>query len=336
MSRKPHPKPLSLAIKGMLLCLGAMASMQTYAQNAQDNQAYPQKAVTLVVPFPAGGSNDQLARLLGTRLNAKLGQSFIVENKPGATGNIGTAHVARAPKDGYTLLVVANGLAINQSLYGNLSFDGLKDLAPVALLASSPMLIAAKGDLLANNAAEAIALSKKTPAGLTYGSCGSGSAQHIAMEMLKLQTGANLIHVPYKGCANTTTDLLGGQLDLGISTLSNLMQHIKAGKVKPIAVTTLKRSPLAPDIPSLAEAGIKDFAVDSWFGLLAPAGTPQSVINVLNKNINDILTEPETREKLSGMYFDPLGGTPERFQTVLRDDFTRFGSVIERQKIKVD
>jgi len=326
--RSLKPGINSLATQAIVLVLAGLCSPGAHSQH------YPSRPVHIVVPFPAGGGTDTTARVLAEKLQTAFGQPFIIDNKPGATGNIGTDLVAKSAPDGYTLLVVPNSLATNQLIFSKLPFDALKDLAPIVLIGSSPVMIGARSALPASTVAELVAVARQQAGKLTFASCGTGSPQHIAGELLDAMAQIQMVHVSYKGCAQAIPDLIGGQVDLAFSTIANLSPHIKAGKVKGIAVTTARRSAFAPDLPTVQESGFPGYIVDIWFGMLGPAGLPKEIISRLNSQTNQALTSSDVREKMASQFYESLGGTPEQLVEVIRQDITRFGKVVRDAKIR--
>jgi tripartite-type tricarboxylate transporter receptor subunit TctC len=297
---------------------------------------YPEKPVRVVVPFPAGGGSDTMARTIGLALQRALEQPFTVDNKAGATGNIGTEFVARSPGDGYTLLVVPNSLVINKSLYPKLSFDPQKSFRPIALLGSSPVVLGVKASLPVNSVQELIAMAKNNPGKLSYASCGSGSPQHIAGELFKMMARVDITHIPYKGCTPAVVDAAGGLVDVVFNTVANIRPFVQSGKVRALAVTSAKRSALAPELPTVQESNLPGYDIDVWFGALAPAGTPDAVIARLNAEINKTLTRPDVRESMEKISYEPTGGTSKQFADVIQQDLTRYGAIIGKANIRID
>ncbi|WP_345248491.1 tripartite tricarboxylate transporter substrate binding protein [Pigmentiphaga soli] len=287
------------ALRAACLCLPA-AGLSGAAGAAGAAGAYPDRPVRIVVPFAAGGPADILGRLVAAGLADRLHGTFVVENKAGGGGNIGTAQVARADADGYTLVIGYIGpFGINPSLYKKQSFDPVKDFAPVSLLATSPLVLVTRPGLGAGSVAELVKLARSRSMALTYGSGGVGSANHLAGELFKTATGVDLVHVPYQGIAPATTDLLGGQVDLMFNGISSVLQYVKAGKLPALAVTTAARVDSLPDVPTMEEAGVKPFDVSAWFGLLAPRGTPPAVLASLEAAVRDTMNSPEASARLA-------------------------------------
>jgi len=300
-------------------------------------QPYPSKPVRLVVPFAPGGTTDVLARLLGQKLSEGLGQPFLVDNRPGAGGNIGTELAAKAPADGYTLVMSFDGtMAINPSVYRKLPFDAQKDLAPVASMAQVPLLIVVHPGVAAANVAEFVALAKANPKRVNYSSAGHGSTGHLTGELFAARAGIEMVHVSYKGGGQAVQDLLGGQIQMLVTALPTVEGHLKGGKLRALAFTSARRVAGAPDVPTLAESGYAGFDVLSWYGVLAPAGTPAEVVRKLNGEINAIVQAPDVRARLVALGAEPTGGTPEQFAATIRADTARWAKVVADAAIRID
>ncbi|TDS74124.1 tripartite tricarboxylate transporter substrate binding protein [Comamonas sp. JUb58] len=300
---------------------------------------YPSKPVKLVVGYAPGGATDIGARLIADALGKDLGQSFIVENRPGANSNIGAEYVVRAPADGYTLFVGSISTAINQGLYTKLGFDAGKDLVPVAQLNVVPNILAVSAKLPVNSVAEYIAYGKQHPDKLTCASPGSGSSAHLGCELFKLKTGTSILHVPYRGSGPAVSDLLGGQVDSMMDNLPPLLAQIRAGKLKGLAVTTAARVDFASDIPTVAESGVPGFEVAAWFGVFAPAGTPAQVVETVNKAINRALNaNPDVRAKYqsNGFMLPPAPNSPASFQRFFNSEIKRWADVAQATHLKID
>ncbi|MBI3935384.1 MAG: tripartite tricarboxylate transporter substrate binding protein [Betaproteobacteria bacterium] len=298
-------------------------------------QVYPAKAVRIVVPFPAGAGGDFVTRLFTPRLTEVLGQQFIVDNRSGAAGNIGAEIAARAAPDGYTLLTVSASLAIGQSLYKNLRFDLARDFEPIALFASTPYVLAVHPSVPAKNVAELVALAKARPGQLTFGSSGNGGGTHLAAEMLKMQAHVDLLHVPYKGTAPAIADLIGGQISMMFA--SQLLPQVKAGRLRGLAITSARRSPAAPELPTVAESGVPGYEAGTWFGLIAPAGIPREIVTRLNATITRIEQTPEIRDRLMAQSSaEPLGGTPEQVGAYIRSEIAKWRKVITAAGLRVE
>jgi tripartite-type tricarboxylate transporter receptor subunit TctC len=299
-------------------------------------QAWPDKPVKVVVGFPPGGAADQIARLIATPLGEALGQSVVVENRPGANGNLAGDTVAKSPADGYTLLLSSGGMvSVNPHIYARMAFDPVKDLTPVASAARVAVYLMVRGNLEVNNVKDFIAYVKARPGRLSYGSAGNGSSPHLAGEMFKSQAGLFAVHVPYRGAAPALNDLLGNQIDFYFDPGIGL-QHARSGRLKLLAVGSNKRSPLFPDVPTLDEAGLKGFDADTVFGFYAPAATPPAVITRLNSEINKILATPAVRDRMVALGGEALPLSPAEFGKRGMDDSQRFGAIIKERKITAD
>jgi tripartite-type tricarboxylate transporter receptor subunit TctC len=308
-------------------------------------QPYPSKPIRLVVPFPAAGTTDILARDVGQRLTETLGQPVVIDNRPGAAGNVGSDVVAKSAPDGYTLLMcTVSSHAINPGLYSKLPYDHIKDFAPVILVARVPNVLEVNPGVPVYTVADLIKLAKEKPGEINFASSGSGTSIHLSGELFKTMTGVNMVHVPYKGSAPAITDLIGGQVQVMFDNLPSSLQQIKAGKLRAIAVTSAQRSPALPDLPTIAESGLPGFEATSWFGVLAPAGTPPAIINRLNAEINKWLQSPDGKEKLlaQGALIEPrgesvtAGGSPEQFAAFIRSETDKWAKVIKASGARVD
>jgi tripartite-type tricarboxylate transporter receptor subunit TctC len=300
-------------------------------------QAYPTKPIRIVVPFPAGGATDIMARAVAQKLTEDWGQPVIVDNRPGAAGNIGTELVAKAPADGYTLEMGTVGThAINASLYSKLAYDHIKDFTPVILVASVPNVLEVNPAVPVNSVQELIAYAKANPGKLNFASSGSGTSIHLSGELFKVMAGVQMTHVPYKGSAPALQDLIGGQVQLMFDNLPPSLPQIKAGKLRALAVTSLTRAPALPDVPTVAEAGLPGFEASSWFGLLAPAGTPQPIIIKLNAAVAAWLATPEAKEKMTAIGANAAGGPPENFVKHIAAETAKWSKVVKESGAKVD
>ncbi len=313
-------------VQGLCLLLAAAIAQ---AQN------YPVKPVRVITPFTAGSAIDTLARVLGQKMSDAWGQQVVIDNRIGANGIIGTEAAAKAPADGYTLhLGNIATLAVNPHLYAKLPYDALRDFAPVTMAATIPVVLVVHPSLPVKSIKELIALAKARPGQLNYASGGTGSAQHLPMEMLRVDTGINIIHVPYKGLGPAFSDVLGGQVPMMFAGVSNVVPHLKTGRLRVLAIGSPRRSPTLPDVPTVAEAGVPGFDFDSWTGYLVPAGTPKDVIVKLHADITRTLALPDVREKLVTLGFNPVGGTPDELTTLIRNDLARFGKLVKAAGIK--
>lgn len=299
-------------------------------------QAYPSKPVRIIVPFPAGGGNDVTARLVGAKLTESLGQQFLVENRPGAGGTIGIEAAARSAPDGYTLMVVPQNLVINPSLFEKIGFDPVKDFAPIAVLVDSPVMIGVHAAVPANSLRELIAHAKASAGKLNYTSCGTGSPQHLAGELMNALAGTAMQHIPYSGCAPAVADVAAGRVEVLFATISHIVPHHKAGRMRGLATTGLTRSSLAPEFPTAIESGIADFDFNVWFGLLAPAKTPRDIVLKMNAEVNKVLADPTMKAQFEKQNFVTRGGTPEEFGKVINAEFARFAKLIRDVGIKPD
>ena len=299
-------------------------------------QAWPSRPITLVVPFAAGGTTDVLARALGERLQQSLGQPVVIESKPGAGATIGADFVAKAKPDGYTLLVGAVHHTIATSVYKKLPYDFQKDLAPITTIAMVPNVLVVNATTPAKNVNELVALLKADPAKANFGSNGNGTAQHLIGAQFQSNTGAKLQHIAYKGSGPLATDLLGGQILLSFDTITPVLPHIKAGKLRPLAVTTATRSPALPDVPTLDEAGLKGFNIGTWFGVLAPAATPKDILVRLNTEMVKIIKSPEFRQRMADIGADPIGDSAEHMAQTIKDETEKFGKLVKDANVVVD
>ncbi|AOG24384.1 Bug family tripartite tricarboxylate transporter substrate binding protein [Acidovorax sp. RAC01] len=300
-------------------------------------QAYPSKPITIIVPFAAGGTTDILARVVGQALTTELGQPVVVDNRAGAGGNIGGAAAAKATPDGYTLFMGTVGThAINASLYKKMPFDPVKDFAPLTRVATVPNLLVAHPSQPFKTVKDMIAYAKANPGKLTFGSPGSGASPHVSGELFRSMTGTDLLHVPYKGSAPAMTDLLGGQISIMFDNMPSAIQHVRSGKLVPIAVTTAKRSPELPNVPTIAESGVPGYEATSWFGMFAPAATPAPVVAQLNKAIVKVLNQPDVKKKIAEQGGDVVAETPEQFAAFIKAETTKWSKVVKESGASVD
>ena len=304
----------SVLVSGISL----LAGVGTGVPAASWAQAWPSKPLRLIVPFPPGGSADILARLVSSKLAGTVGQPVIVDNRAGAGGILGADAVAKAPADGYTLLFANTNIAINASLYKHLPYDTATAFVPVVLMVYVPNLFLVRADSSIKSLRDLVEAAKAKPGVLNYASAGNGTFPHLAVEVFKARTGAVITHVPYKGAAPALNALLAGEVDLLSNDLVNAMQHVKAGKLRAIAITSTARSPIAPDVPTMEQAGIPDYQALAWQGIMAPAGTPQLVISQLNADINRLLVDPATKEFLLAQGLQIAGGTAQQFGDFLK------------------
>lgn len=313
-----------------------MAALLLTAVSALHAQTYPAKPVRIVVGFAAGGPTDVTARQLSQKLTEKLGQPVIVEPRTGAGGNIAAEFVAKSPPDGYTLLLPAFAHAVNPSLYANLPFDTEKDFVPIALLTTSANLLAVHPSLPVRNVRELIVLAKAKPGELTYGSAGVASASHLAGELLNSMAGIKLAHIPYKGAAPASIDLVGGHISAAFPSISLALPHAKAGRLRLLGVAGLKRAESLPDLPTIAEAGVPGFEVLSWYGLLAPAGTPADIIVRLNQEVTRGLNEADSLERIRAVGAEPMKSTPAEFNTFLKNEIAKWAKVIRTANVRAN
>ena len=300
-------------------------------------QPFPSRTVHIVVPFPPGGPLDATGRLIAQKLSEMWGQSVVVDNKPGAGGNIGADFVAKSAPDGYTVVMGALSThAVNPSLYPQMPYNAVKDFAPITLVAVTPNVLVVNPTLAVTSAKEFIAFAKANPGKLNFGSGSNGSAGHLAGELFNVETGAKMVHVPYKGGAPATQALLAGDTMLMFDNLANAMPQVKAGKLRALAVTTATRSSLAPDLPTMAEAGLPGFDIATWFGLLAPAGTPRDIIAKWNADVTKILASPEMRERLVAQGAEPSPTTPEQFGQMIEVELAKYARIVKASGAKVD
>lgn len=299
-------------------------------------QTYPSRQITLIIPFAVAGSNDMVGRAIGKKLTEAWGQPVIVENRPGAGGMIGTAAVAAAPPDGYTLLLVSSTFTINPAIRKSMPFDTIKDFTPVAFIARSPLLVTASNKLPVQSAKELLALARSKPGQISYASSGPGSINQISTELIALSAGAQLLHVPYKGGAPALNDLLGGHVDIYVSSLPQVLPLAQSGQAKALAVTSARRTPLLPDVPTLEEAGIAGFDLWSWWGVVGPAGMPANVVNALNSEIGKMLNSPELSTFLSNEGAEAETMTPQQFGDLMRSETARWIKVAHEANISID
>ena len=322
-----------------LFCAVAIAAAASagFPASAQGAASYPIKPIKIVVPFPPGGATDIMARAIGFELQKALGQSVIIENKPGAGGNSGADLVAKSPADGYTLVMGTVGThAINMSLYAKMPYDAVKDFEPVVLVAGVPNLLVVHPAVNAKTVSELTALAKAQPGKLNVASSGNGTSIHLSAELYKQMAGVDILHVPYKGSSPAVADLLGGQVQMMFDNMPVSLPHVKAGKLRALAVTSMKRSPALPDVPTMDEEGLKGFDATSWFGLLAPAGTPKDIVAKLNAASVKALASPEMRERLAAQGADPVGNSPEQFAAFIKSEIDKWAKIVKASGARVD
>jgi len=314
---------LALLLSGFCVCA-----------SAQDS--YPSRPVRFILPFPPGGGTDILGRLISERLSANLGQPVVVENRGGAGGNVGAEAAARSSPDGYTIVLCAPSLAISPTLYSKLNYDPVKDFAPISLVATVPNVMVTHPSVQAQTLEEFIVLARSRPGAMNFGSGGSGTSNHLAGELFNIVTGTKLVHIPYKGVNLAMQGLLAEQVHLVFIGVPPAAPHIKAGRLRALALVTPQRSSALPEVPTVAEAGLKDFEVTTWYGVLAPAGTPRPIVMRLNAELVKIMHAPDTKERLAGMATDPLTSTPEEFAAYLKQEIAKWGDVVRRANLKAD
>ena len=299
-------------------------------------QQYPTKAIRFVVPFAPGGGTDIIGRVVAQALNDALGQPVVVDNRGGAGSTLGTEIVAKSPADGYTILFGNISLAFNATLYTKLRYDTIRDLAPISLSAVQPNILVIHPGLPAKNLKEFIELARAHPGKYNYASAGTGSGTHLAAELLKLQTKIDIVHVPYKGTGPALTDLLGGQINMMVSTFASALPHVKSGRMRALGVTTVKRSPAAPDVPTLIEGGVAGYDYSTWYGLLAPAGTPKPIIDMLNATNRKVLARDDIKQKLESQGVDPIVNTPAEFSAYMKSETEKWGKVVKATGAKAE
>lgn len=316
-------------MRAIAACRTALAALSLVAAAASAAQDWPTKPITLVVPYPPGGPTDIVARVVAQGLGDELKQTIIVDNRSGAGGNIGADMVAKSTPDGYTLLLATTAHAINMSLFKNLNYDTRKSFAPVSLLTSGPLVIVTRPDLPASNVRELIALAKSTPGKLTFASSGNGQSTHLAAELFGAMAGVRMVHVPYRGSAPALTDVMGGQADIMFDTMLSSMPYVNGGKLKALAVTGAARSPAAPNVPTVAEAGLPGYEATAWNGLLAPAGTPASVVDRLNGALQKVLGRADIQQKFAAQGFAPAWKTPADTARFLDVEVDKWAGVVK-------
>jgi tripartite-type tricarboxylate transporter receptor subunit TctC len=323
---------MRISIRRLLatLCLGLVA-LGAAAQN------FPERQVKFVVPYPPGGFNDTLARVSAEKLNKMWNQPVVVENRPGGNTTVGNVAVAKSPADGYTILITPLPFSALPGLYGaNLPYDALKDFTPLVWAGSTQNALVVRNELPVNNVRELLEYARKNPGKLNYGSTGSGSSNHLTMELLMKMTGVKMAHIPYKGSAPAVTAMIGGEIDALFDNVPNVLQHIKAGRMKVIGVSGLQRSVLLPDTPTVAEAGVPGFEVNVWFGMQVPAGTPKAVVDKLNRDIVTLLKEPDVVQRFRNQGVEVAASTPEQFGTLVRSEITKWTQLIREANIRIE
>lgn len=319
------------------LALLAAALVLPGAASAQADSAWPAKPIKWVVPFPPGGAMDVIARTLGEKGARELGQPVVVENRPGAGGNIGADYVAKQPADGYTIMIASIGMATNKALYPKLTYDPVKDFAPISLLAVVPNVLVVNASKSTDRTVkDVMARARREPGRLTYASAGNGTSIHLAGELFSAMAGAQITHIPYKGSGPAVTDMLGGQVDLMFDSITSARPHIQSGKLRALGVTTARRSSALPEVPTIAEAGLPGYEVSPWFAVFARAGTPPAVVARLNQVLNDAMKQPDTLRKLESVGAEPIGSTPQELATHLGQELDRWSRLIQQRDIRAD
>ena len=314
----------------------AAAALAGAVAGASAQSTYPNRPIRLIVPFPPAGAADILSRTIGPKLGEALGQQVVIDNRTGAGGNIAADLVAKAPPDGYTLLMGFVGThGINTTLYSKLPYDAVKDFAPVTLTAASTLILVSHPSLPVKSIKELIALAKAKPGQLNFASPGSGTPQHLGGELLKRMAGVDMLHIPYKGAGPILADLLGGQVAMGYISMPAALPHIKSGKLRALGVTSSKRSAVAPDVPAIAES-LPGYEVENWYGVLAPAGTPKEIVDRLNGAIAKSLQLPDVKDRLAGQGFETLSSTPEQFAAYIKSEIVKWAQVIKDSGARVD
>lgn len=321
-------------LRTVMACVAAVLEISCLGAAAQ---GYPAKPIRLIVPYPPGGPTDLVGRSVGQKLTEALGQQVVVENRAGAASAVGTEVAARSSADGYTLLLgTSAGFCINPALGGKLPYDAERDFAPISLVVINPQILVVHPSLPVHSVKSLIALAKTRPGQLNYASVGNASPQHLGMEMLKSMTGIDMVHVPYKGTAPAVTDILAGNVSLMFNSMPSVLPQTKSGKLRGIAVGSAKRSPAAPDIPTVAESGVPGFEYVTWYGLFAPAGTPRDIVNRLNAQVARMLADPELAKRFASQGAEPMSNTPEQLAQYRRAEFERWRKLIAEQKLRVE
>ena len=322
-------------LSGFCLFLLVTVTWHATAASAADT-AYPERPVRVIVTFPAGGGTDIVARMVFQKVAERSGATFVIDNRGGAGGTIGTELAAKSPADGYTLVVVSGSHTINPSLYKKLPYDTVRDFAPVTLLVTGPGLLVVHPSLPARTVRQLIALAKERPGQLLFASAGNGTPPHLAAELFKHMTGTNIVHIPYKGNAQAMTDLIAGQVSLSFPTIPSALPHVQAGKLRALGVTSARRSSALPEVPAIAEAGVPGYEGSAWYGVLAPAGTPQGIIGRLQNELHNTLRLPELRDKLIAQGLEPVANTPAEFAAIIAMEITKWSKVVAASGAKVE
>jgi len=319
----------------MPACVCALA-LAVIAGHASAQSAYPSKSIRILVPFPAGGSTDFVARGIGQKITEAWGQQVVLDNRAGAAGIVATEIVAKAAPDGYTLLMNSVSHAANASMYGKLPYETLRDFAPIILFADVPIILVVRSQFSANSVADLISLARAKPGQLNFAAGGVGASSHLAGELFRSMARIQWQTVQYKGGAPTLVDLLGGQVDLTFSPIASSIQHVKAGRLKALGVTSSKRVPLLPDLPTIAESGVPGYAASAWYGVVAPARVPRDIIQKLNREINALLKNAEFREGMLARGAVPMGGSSEEFAAFMRQEVSKYAALVKESGIKIE
>lgn len=322
-------------VRSTWVCATGAALLLAFAGTAAAQTKYPTRPIRVVVPYTPGGITDVATRMVMQDVAKSLGQNLIIDNRPGANSIVGVEIVAKAAPDGYTLVSVIAAHAANQTLYPKLPYDGIRSFAPVSLLVTAPLIVCVTNSLPAKSPKELVELAKAKPGQLTFASSGVGAAAHLTTELLMLTTGIRMIHVPYKGTQPALLDLTGGQVSVMMDTPGSMLPHARAGKIRALAMASVKRVDVAPELPTLVESGI-DVVGGTWVGVLAPAGTPRDVVTMLGKEMQAVIRKPELREKFITLGIDPAGSTPDEFAQFLRDEVAKWGKVIRAANVKIE
>ncbi len=323
-------------MRGISLIVAAFAAaFASFSGLAQ--QAYPSKPVRLIIPFPPGGSNDVVGRMFAQQLNERLGQSVVIENRGGAGGTIGVDAAAKSAPDGYTIVMGgSSNLAVAPGLYSRLPYDPLRDLTPITNVAIVPYVLAVNPHVPAKSVKELVVIARSKKGLLSYGSSGTGAMSHLAAELFRAASGADIVHVPYKGTAPSVTDMIAGQIDMMFADLAAVAQHAKAGKLRLLATAGSRRSNAAPQLPTMAEAGVKGYAVDTWFGIVTPIATPKDIVAKLNTAIVNALKAPDVKQRFDELGYEAIGDTPEQFGATIKSDIEKFSRLIKNAGIKAE
>ena len=340
VQRKPNRPDRGAMLVSLLAAAAVATSSYAEAQSGQSAKAragkFPAKPVRIVIGLAPGGATDIVARALAQKLTENLGQPVIVDNRAGAAGSIAAALVAKSPADGYTLLIVSSSYAINPGLYNDLPFDPVRDLAPITLIAEAPFLLVVNPALPAATVKELIALAKAQPSALNYSSGGNGTSGHLAGELFKSLAGVTMTHVPYKGAGPATVDVIAGQIQMTFASVVSALPHVKANRLRALGVTSEKRSSALPSVPTISEAGVKGYRTGSWYGVLAPAGTPADIVGTLNAEFAKVMQQPDMKARMAGEGAEPIAGTPAQFAAYLEVEIRKWAKIIRESGIRGD